>query len=219
MDALGRALLGESLAARGWTFDFDRARKRLGACHQHRREITLSSYLTRSLSEDEVEETLRHEIAHAIDVEKRGTTGHDATWKAIATACGARPERCHSGPLPWDPKAPYLAECPSCEKRCNLYRQPVRPPHCPDCAESGRPAYVRVVHRRSERVIWSGGADAGAFGGTAGVAAACPRCGEVYRRARRPRRRTACADCCQRFAGGQYDARFHLEYSKPPRLG
>ena len=214
MDALGRAFLGESLVSLGWTFDFDRARKRLGACHLKRRKITLSTYLTRSLSDDEVEETLRHEIAHAIDAELRGTTNHDARWKAIAKACGARPDRCHSGPLPWDPKAPYVAECPSCEKRCTLYRQPVRPPRCPDCDHASLPAYARVVHQRTQRVIWPGGATAGEFGGTAGVQATCPCCGAVYRRARRPLMKRACATCCDEHAGGRYDDRFHLDYRK-----
>lgn len=216
MDALGRDLLGSPLAARGWSFGFDRARRRLGACHPTGRRITLSAHLTRSLSGAEVEETLRHEIAHAIDVERRGETSHDDAWKALAVACGARPERCHTGTLPADPSAPYLAACPSCEARHDLYRQPVHPRRCSACARAGRPAYVRVVHRRTGRVIWPGGETAGAYGGTAGVTATCPGCGEVHRRARRPSRRTACATCCGRHAEGQFDARFQLEY-RPPR--
>ncbi|PAP76206.1 SprT-like domain-containing protein [Rubrivirga marina] len=216
MSALGRDLLGAPLTDLGWSFGFDRARRRLGACHPTGRRITLSAHLTRTLSAAEVEETLRHEVAHAIDVERRGETSHDATWRAIAIACGARPERCHTGTLPADPTAPYLASCPSCEAHHDLYRQPIHPRRCSACARAGRPAYVRIVHRRTGRVIWPGGATVGAYGGTAGVTATCPGCGTVHRRARRPSRRTACATCCGHHADGRFDARFRLVY-RPPR--
>lgn len=211
-DSLGRDLLGESLADRGWTFAYDRARKRLGACHPRQRRITLSAHLAAALSPEEVEDTLRHEIAHAIDVERRGRTAHDATWKRIAVACGARPDRLFDGDVPADPTAPYVATCPSCGARHDLYRQPVHPRRCRPCAASGAPAYLRVVRQAAGAVIWPGGEKPGAYGGTAGVEATCPGCGETVRRARRPRRALACASCCRRHAGGRFDARFRLRF-------
>lgn len=212
LDELGREILGEPLSARGWTVGFDRARKRLGACHPQRRAITLSAHLTRHLAPEVVEDTLRHEIAHALDVEQRGRSCHDARWRALAVACGARPERCHAGGLPADPAAPYHAVCPTCATEAAVYRQPVRPLRCRACLRARRPAFLRVEHRRSGAVIWPGGAEAGAFGGTAGVTATCPGCGTVARRARRPKRPTACAACCRAHAGGRYAGRFRLRF-------
>jgi predicted SprT family Zn-dependent metalloprotease len=212
MDALGRNLLGEPLQARGWSFGFDRARRRLGACHHRRKRITLSAHLTPTLPWAEVEDTVRHEIAHAVDFERRGRSGHDRTWKALARACGAKPERMFEGDLNHAEEAPYRAECPSCGAASGFYRQPVRAHRCRACHASGRPAYLRVEHGPSGRVIWPGGATAGAYGGTAGVEARCPRCGQTYRRARRPKRATACADCCDAHAGGRYDERFRLRF-------
>lgn len=211
-DTLGRDLLGESLTARGWSFGYDRARKRLGACHLRQRRITLSAHLSRSLSDAEIEDTLRHEIAHAIDFERRGVSRHDATWKRIAIACGASPERCFDGDLPDDPSAPYVGTCPTCGERHDLYRQPVHPRRCRACARGGEPAFVRVVHQASGAVIWPGGETAGAYGGTAGVAATCSTCGESVRRARRPTRALACARCCREHAGGRFDSRFRLRF-------
>ncbi|MEL6616211.1 MAG: hypothetical protein AAFQ43_10760, partial [Bacteroidota bacterium] len=94
----------------------------------------------------------------------------------------------------------------------SFYRQSVHPRRCRSCAAAGRPAYLRVVHRASGAVIWPGGAEPGAFGGTAGVTATCPGCGEMVRRARRPKRSVACATCCRVHAGGLYDARFRLAF-------
>ena len=212
LDELGREVLGEPLTARGWTVGFDRARRRLGACHPARRAITLSARLTERLPAADVEDTLRHEIAHAIDVEQRGRTRHDARWRALAAACGARPERCYAAPLPPDESAPYSAVCPTCTAETAVYRQPVRPLRCRACARAGQPAFLRVVDRRRGAVVWPGGAEAGAFGGTAGVTATCSGCGAVIRRARRPRRPTACAACCRAHAGGRYAERFRLRF-------
>ena len=215
-DELGRELLGESLTARGWTFGFDRARTRLGVCRPATKSITLSAHLSRTLPEAEVEDTVRHEIAHALDHElnpsRRGRRAHDATWKALARRCGAAPERCFTGDVPTDPAAPYGAACPSCGPVRDLYREPVRAHLCPTCSRPGRPAYLRVTHRPTGRIVWQGGPERGQYGGTAGVVATCPGCGAVTRRARRPKRRTACAACCTRHAGGRYDERFRLRY-------
>lgn len=215
MDELGRELLGDSLTARGWTFGFDRARKRLGVCRIRDKRITLSSHLSQTLSLAEVEDTVRHEIAHAIDAERRGLSNHDWTWKALARACGATPRRCYSGDLPDDPAAPYVGTCPSCGATHDRYRQSANALRCRPCTAAGRPSCLRVVHRSSGRVIWPGGAEPGAYGGTAGVQATCPGCGTVTRRARRPKHFTACAPCCRRHAGGQFDDRFHLRYESP----
>ncbi|MEL7302035.1 MAG: SprT-like domain-containing protein, partial [Pseudomonadota bacterium] len=215
MDALGRDLLGEPLQARGWTVGLDRARRRLGACHLSARRITLSAHLLPSLPPDEVEDTIRHEIAHAIDGERRGRTNHDGAWKAVARACGARPERTFRGDLPDDSaEAPYSAVCPTCGATSGLHRQPVHPRRCRACHAAKQPAYLTVRHSASGKTIWPGGATPGVFGGWVGVTATCPGCGETVRRARRPRRATACGACCQRHAGGCYDSRFRLRFER-----
>ena len=216
MDALGRELLGEPLQARGWTFGFDRARRRLGVCRIAERRITLSAALAASLPAAEVEDTVRHEIAHAVDADRRGRSAHDATWKALARACGAAPERTFRGDLPDDADAaPYRAVCPSCGAAHGLHRQPVRARRCRACHAAGRPAYLAVTHAGSGRVIWPGGATPGAFAGWVGVEATCPGCGATVRRARRPSRPVACGACCARHAGGRFDERFRLRFRRP----
>lgn len=217
MEALGVRLLGTGLSARGWTFGFDRARRRLGACHPARRQITVSAPLAAVLPAADAEDTLRHEIAHAIDVERRGRTGHDATWRALAVACGARPERCFSHALPPDEAAPYRGVCPSCRLAAAFYRDPVHPPRCRTCARAGQPAFLAVTHT-SGRVVWPGGAEAGVSGGRAGVVGTCPQCRATVRRVRRPSRAVACAACCGRHAGGRYDARFRLRFASAAGL-
>lgn len=216
LDSLGRDLLGASLVDLGWTVGFDRARTRLGVCRPRTKRITISAHLARTLPRAVVEDTLRHEIAHAIDVEahpnRRGRKPHDAVWQTLAVRCGANPSRLYDGPLPDDPLAPFGAACPACGASQPLYREPLHARRCRLCAQAGERVFMRVTRRADGHVIWTGGSTPGAYGGAAGVAASCPGCGDSFRRARRPRRPTACARCCRRHAGGRYDDRYRLRY-------
>lgn len=194
MRTLGAAGLGEPLQDRGWTFGFDRARVRLGRCTFRGKTIALGTAHASAGWTTEVEDTVRHEIAHALDFETRRRSGHDAVWKRWAVRCGATPRACSRAPRPDDVDAPYAGVCPECGHRQPFYRAVVRTYRCPSC----RAALV-VVDRTGEPV-----AARAAFAGT------CPACGGVQPFARRPRRVYACAACCRAHACGRFDRRFAL---------
>ncbi len=97
VEELARRLLARHKRRSGlgaeWTFGFDLATARAGVCREQFRRIDLSvSYCLRATRED-IEDTLLHEIAHAIEgVEHR----HDAVWRAKAREIGCTAERCSS---------------------------------------------------------------------------------------------------------------------------
>ena len=77
----------------GWKFNgFDRGVRRLGVCSYNKYSksgyIGLSKKMTEARTQEEVEQTILHEIAHAIDFEIRGTSGHDSYWKSISRIIG-----------------------------------------------------------------------------------------------------------------------------------
>jgi predicted SprT family Zn-dependent metalloprotease len=76
-----------------WGFAFDRAKRRRGACHFVRRQITMAAGFAATAEEAEIEDTLLHEIAHAL-VGRRHH--HDAVWQAKAREIGCSARRCHS---------------------------------------------------------------------------------------------------------------------------
>ncbi|APG28255.1 hypothetical protein A7E78_10590 [Syntrophotalea acetylenivorans] len=76
----------------GWSFDFDHAVRRAGCCDYRRKRISLALQFVRQVSEEEIHDTLLHEIAHALVGKKHN---HDAVWKAKAQAIGSSGERCH----------------------------------------------------------------------------------------------------------------------------
>ncbi len=76
----------------GWRFTFDRAVRRFGQCDYLRRTISLSAALTELNDEHRVENTILHEIAHAL------TPGanHGPEWKRVAASIGCDAQRCDS---------------------------------------------------------------------------------------------------------------------------
>jgi predicted SprT family Zn-dependent metalloprotease len=74
-----------------WSFKFDNAKLRCGACHHGKHVITLSRHFVALNTEDEVRDVILHEIAHAIAGFK---AGHGVRWQLWAIQLGARPERC-----------------------------------------------------------------------------------------------------------------------------
>jgi predicted SprT family Zn-dependent metalloprotease len=74
-----------------WSFRFDNAKRRCGACHHGKHTITLSRHFVTLNDEAEVRDAILHEIAHAY---AGAAAGHGVHWQRAAMQLGARPERC-----------------------------------------------------------------------------------------------------------------------------
>lgn len=104
---------------KGWRFEYDRAKKRIGGCDHSHQVIQLSATLTALNSEEEIRDTILHEIAHAL---VGYSHGHDTTWKLKAREIGARPERCYDTSKLVLPKAKYLGKCSQCGIEIKRYK-------------------------------------------------------------------------------------------------
>lgn len=71
-----------------WTLAFVEAKRRLGDCHFGDRVIRISRAHALQGSEDQIRDTVLHEIAHAIAGPE---AGHGPLWKATARRIGATP--------------------------------------------------------------------------------------------------------------------------------
>jgi len=120
-------------------FKFDRAKRRLGSYRPAEMCITLSAPITRLNGLCIIDETLRHEIAHALAHQHDGYLGHRKKWKKWAIKCGAEPRtRCSSQNV-ITPKAPYIYICPVCDFKTERYRRPAATQGragCPNCSSS-----------------------------------------------------------------------------------
>ena len=92
-----------------WQFRFDHARRRAGACHHDRALITLSRHITELATLDDAEQTVLHEIAHALCGKREN---HSARWLETARSIGYIGSTRHTGPTP-DHLARWIGTCPT----------------------------------------------------------------------------------------------------------
>ncbi len=134
--ALATSLLAEH-GLDEWGVEFDRAKSRAGVCRFDRRVIGLSARLTRLHTEDDVRETVLHEIAHALVGPRHG---HDAVWRRTALAIGSTGERCLAEDTP-RVRGAWLGVCPA-GHTLERHRRPERVTVCGLCAPTFDLAHV-----------------------------------------------------------------------------
>lgn len=120
------ALIEHELWEQGWKARVGSALRQLGSCKFGTKTITVSLPLANLYGEEHLEDTILHEIAHAIAGVR---AGHGEQWKRVCREIGANPDR--------------LANVPP-ELRAQTYKWEVR---CPECAVS-RVGYKTQKARR-----------------------------------------------------------------------
>jgi predicted SprT family Zn-dependent metalloprotease len=124
-----------NLPEAGWKMGYHTKKNSLGTSRQIRGTRTGSVLISKTLllknldKAHKFEDTIRHEIAHAIDTIIRGYSNHDFQWKAIARELGADDSRTYDGALK-KPKGKYSAECKKCGTIHERYRRPKRASVC-----------------------------------------------------------------------------------------
>ena len=124
----------------GWTFRWSNSRRTYGTCFHHGKTISISKPLAELNVWEQTQDTVLHEIAHAL---AGASHGHDKKWKQICVEIGAKPERCYSTSEVIQPVPKYYAICPSCGKvhvRNNFPRR--RKYSCGYCTSVYNPDYL-----------------------------------------------------------------------------
>ena len=111
-----------------WSFRFDNAKTRAGLCNYTKRTISVSKYLAARGSEAEVEQTLLHELAHALAGPE---AGHGEVWLVLARSLGYTGSRTHDGPVARE-FARWVGQCPNGHEVVR-FRRPSRPMSCGRC--------------------------------------------------------------------------------------
>lgn len=84
-----------------WKFRWHNKKRSLGTCSYTKKIIYLAKWYTELNEQSEVQDTILHEIAHALCYEKYGSKGigHGKLWKNICREIGAIPRSCTTSKL------------------------------------------------------------------------------------------------------------------------
>ena len=122
----------------GWKFEISNTKNSLGRCWHQGKVIEYSKYFLDE-PEDQIVDTLLHEIAHALVGPKHG---HDWFWKVKASEIGAKPERVVEQ-IQSQIKYNFVIKCvnPDCQRpykgyRHRLKREAVKRMYCKSCGAS-----------------------------------------------------------------------------------
>jgi len=134
----------------GWRIGFNNRKGSAGICKSRGRRNALGDielygkkielsmhFLKQNLEEGkgtEWEEVIRHELAHAVDTEMRGTSDHSRTWKAVAHAMLSNGRRTFSSNELKDEKlSKYTLVCGSCGTKKASHKKKKRISACGKC--------------------------------------------------------------------------------------
>jgi predicted SprT family Zn-dependent metalloprotease len=113
-----------------WVFVWSNGKRQLGAAvwskpnaKRFRRELRMSRHLVRNNGEDEVRDTILHEIAH---IKAGHEAGHGPLWKHWARTVGAKPVRCADTSEVKMVQPLYIVVCTLCESVTSKKHRRVR---------------------------------------------------------------------------------------------
>lgn len=133
---LANTLLADhGLREQGWTFGLNTRKAAVGLCCYKTRRIELSRHYLTLTPWHEIEDTIRHEVAHAIAGPQ---ARHGYAWKIVAMRLGARPSYCTDKAVT-TAKPNWILRCPDCSQEWERYRltKAVRErSRCPRCKVS-----------------------------------------------------------------------------------
>lgn len=121
-------LIEEHLPGGDWSFTIDRrSRRQHGYCEHNLRTgggvIGVAAFIIEHAGDDEVFDTITHELAHALCGPDEG---HSIHWSNVHKELGGNGER-YARAIPGAPKGKYEATCPACNKRGIAYRWRIAP--------------------------------------------------------------------------------------------
>jgi hypothetical protein len=119
----------------GWRFEYNTRKNAAGLCDYRNKTIHLSKYLVgQNLHKAlEFENTLRHELAHALDGAMGQRNHHNRIWKAIARKVLCTAERCYKSEDIGDTKSKYTLICDTCKKESASHKKKKKISACGKC--------------------------------------------------------------------------------------
>ena len=112
LEAFAAAKMAEHLPADElWAFTWIKTKRTLGICDYRLRTVSASSVYIGIATVEQLENTILHEISHAI---AGYSAGHGLAWQSACVRIGAEPERLFDASS-ISPPYTWTMNCPSCD--------------------------------------------------------------------------------------------------------
>ena len=131
----------------GWKFAFNNRKRGLGLCSHIKRTIYLSKVYVQYNNEEEIKNTILHEIAHVL---AGPLEGHSSIWRGIALNIGCNGKRLNSTATM--PKGKYEYVCKNCGYISYSHRKLKRKYSCLECKKFCPNQYDRELILKYEIV-------------------------------------------------------------------
>jgi predicted SprT family Zn-dependent metalloprotease len=118
-ELLNQEMAKHGLYQQGWRTRWDNAKRRCGSCCFNRKVISLSRPYVRLNNAEEILDTIRHEIAHALVGFEHA---HDSVWLAKAREIGTKGTRCKTSNVSVSPGR-YTGTCLGCGITVQRYKR------------------------------------------------------------------------------------------------
>jgi len=132
MDLFDAEIMAKELISKyvpHYRFAFNNLKTVNGQCNYTTRTINLSRPLTKLRSREAVQNTIMHEIAHALTQGSK----HGHAWQMQMLRFGLKPERCSSDKVDKSSISNWKAVCRFCRKESFFVRKPRVVRSCGDC--------------------------------------------------------------------------------------
>lgn len=107
-DLVVDTLKKHGLREKGWTFTVSRGKNILGSCVYKTKTIKISKYLIQLGTDEEVRETVLHEVGHAL---AGGKAGHGWLWREKCRDVGLMNPKQYSENISYDPPHKITLDC------------------------------------------------------------------------------------------------------------
>lgn len=139
-----------------WRCRLNTNKSRLGVCKYRKQRIEVQEWYALNNPKEEVDDTILHEIAHALVGPGHG---HGPVWKAKARQLGCTPKSC-GGDHVVTQQGKWQSRCPGCNRLYHMHRQPK--PGQRSCRKCGRdrgklPPFVNVDTGYAVALVRGGG--------------------------------------------------------------
>jgi predicted SprT family Zn-dependent metalloprotease len=123
----------------GWKFQFNDRKRAAGLCNYTKKTVYVSRWLLKQNLDKafEFENTLRHELAHAMDNALGKRSNHGPHWVAVAKHMKCTGDRCYSpNVIQIKVTTKYTLICDTCGKESPSHKVKKRKTACGDCCNT-----------------------------------------------------------------------------------